>query len=596
MESKSFLVTARKYRPQHFKDVVGQSHITKTLMNAINQNRIHHAYLFNGPRGVGKTTTARIFARAVNCLNLRDGEPCNECEICKNSLDGRSMDIIEIDGASNNSVDDIRKLRENVKFPPVQGRFKMYIIDEVHMLSTSAFNALLKTLEEPPEHLLFVFATTEPHKVPPTIMSRCQRFDFRRMEIKDITEQLKQIADAEKIVIDEQSLYTIAKKGDGSMRDSESIFDQVVAFSGNEITYHKLSDALHLIDEDFYFEITYAIANSNLKVMFDLASKVIKRGYDYIETLQGLLEHCRNLLAIKITNEITHLETSLAQQNQYLEHSKLFEESDLIRMIQFISSSEQVLKYSPQQKVRFELILAQLAYMPKSSNINELIDLIKNSGKLAADFSQEKKLSESSKSNLSDSNSKISTIASEQINVNKEIHIDIVADDSLKNATSNTNLSFQNKVISKEVLKEKWNEFLDNYANNQNQLTSLSQLKVEFEENVISIIFPSEVIYNNYNSKVAKENLVNLIEQFFDTKLKINYILDSSLGENQVLTIKEKNIDYDFSNNEQKESLNIKSKDTGSTEKSVISKVTETELSDVEKSIVDLFNAKKSNF
>ncbi len=263
-----YIVTARKWRPLRFDEVIGQEHVTQTLKNAVRMNRIHHAYLFSGPRGVGKTTTARILARVVNCQNPIDAEPCNKCESCISILEGRSLDVIEIDGASNNSVDDVRTLRENAKYPPISGKYKIYIIDEVHMLSTSAFNALLKILEEPPSHLIFVFATTEPHKVLPTILSRCQRFEFHRMEINTIIEQISKIARSEGITIDDMSLYTLAKKADGSMRDAQSIFDQFVASAGKTIQYEKVKELLHIIDNEYYFKVSDAFQTGNSSIGF----------------------------------------------------------------------------------------------------------------------------------------------------------------------------------------------------------------------------------------------------------------------------------------------------------------------------------------
>jgi DNA polymerase-3 subunit gamma/tau len=371
---EQYIVTARKWRPQRFADVVGQEHVSRTLRNAVQSGRIHHAYIFNGPRGVGKTTTARILAKAVNCENPSpEFEPCNVCASCTEINTGRSMDVIEIDGASNNSVDDIRKLRENAKYPPIKGQYKMYIIDEVHMLSTSAFNALLKTLEEPPRHLLFVFATTEPHKVPATILSRCQRFDFRRMQIDEIAAQLRYIATQEGITIDDESLAVIGKKGDGSMRDSQSIFDQVIAFCGRTVEYARVNEALNLIDTEFYFTLGRAIREHDVATILDFAREVFMRGYDLQECLHGLAEHFRNLLTVLATGSAALIEASKLHREQYLSEAQKFTQEDVLQYMTIIMNTEQALRFAPQPRLRFEFALVQMAKMDSAIQLSELL-------------------------------------------------------------------------------------------------------------------------------------------------------------------------------------------------------------------------------
>lgn len=377
--SETFQVTALKWRPMRFEDVAGQEHITRTLKNAIASGRLAHAFLFTGQRGCGKTTVARILAKAINCPNAAANgyEPCNTCENCLAITAGRSMDVSEIDGASNNSVDDIRELRDNVKYPPLQGAYKVIIIDEVHMLSNSAFNALLKTLEEPPRYLVFIFATTEVQKVLPTILSRTQRYDFRRIQLDEIMALLRKIADADGITIDDDALVLIAKKADGSARDAESVFDQVVAFAGTTVETSRLREALNLIDLDFYFEVSDAIGGRDPKRAFELSGEIISRGYDVEEFFSGLLEHFRNILTVTITNSTKLLEVSKVHQERYAAHAKQFSEGDLLRLIRLGQAAYERLKLTHDPRIVLEVTLVEMMLLERAMEISDLLNEVR---------------------------------------------------------------------------------------------------------------------------------------------------------------------------------------------------------------------------
>lgn len=329
---------------------------------------------FSGPRGVGKTTTARILAKAVNCEKGPTPTPCNQCASCESITKGNALDVHEIDGASNRGIDEIRNLREKIRFAPSMGKYRVYIIDEVHMLTKEAFNALLKTLEEPPEHVIFIFATTEIHRVPPTILSRCQRFDFRRMPVKTIMEHLKKICQAENINIEGEALLQIAKKADGSMRDSQSILDQLISYSGNQITFENVAQALGVIHQDEFFNLTEDIRKGDVKNIILTANRIFQTGYDLNEFLLGLEEHFRNILVLKATGTTELLDTSEVYLERYKQLAREISENDLIAYLKSLGETINVVKSSQQPQLKFELGLVKLAKLPKTAQIEQILE------------------------------------------------------------------------------------------------------------------------------------------------------------------------------------------------------------------------------
>jgi DNA polymerase III subunit gamma/tau len=359
-----------------FDDIVGQSHVSTTLKNAIGAGRLSHAYLFGGPRGVGKTTTARILAKAINCLHPKDTNPDNTCDLCREITEGRSVNVFEIDGASNRGVDEIRNLRESVRYAPATGKYKVYIIDEVHMLTKEAFNALLKTLEEPPPYVIFIFATTEIHKVPLTILSRCQRFDFRRIPISEITNRLRFIAKEERISIDEEALFLIAKRGDGSMRDAQSIFDQVVSFTGMTISADDVRSMLNMAGEELFFKATDIIRGHDVRAGLLLINTIITSGIDIREFLNGFTEHLHNLLIARSTGSSDLIESSDEYKKKYIAESASFTEGDLLRLISVATQTEAALRWSQRPAIRLELGFVQMIRLDSSVEITTLLNQI----------------------------------------------------------------------------------------------------------------------------------------------------------------------------------------------------------------------------
>jgi DNA polymerase-3 subunit gamma/tau len=356
----SYLVLARKWRPRQFNEVVAQEHVTRTLENAIKQNRLASAYLFTGPRGVGKTTMARLLAKAANCEQGPTTTPCDACTNCVEITDGRNLDVLEIDGASNRGIDEVRNLRENARYTPTRGKRKIYIIDEVHMLTEPAFNALLKTLEEPPPHVLFIFATTEVHKVPATILSRCQRFDFRRVPLPEIVAQLKAICEKEKVEIDDASLALIAKKAEGSMRDSQSLLDQVIAYCGEQVRREEVAQLFGMIDQDLFFACTDAIAQRDVGKGLELSEHIYTSGYHLGEFLDRLAEHFSNVLTTRVTDSTAHLFGLDGYVERYQHAAALFSEVEVLRCLQMITDTQVKLSRVANPRVLLEMLLLKM--------------------------------------------------------------------------------------------------------------------------------------------------------------------------------------------------------------------------------------------
>ncbi|WP_080903714.1 DNA polymerase III subunit gamma/tau [Parabacteroides sp. Marseille-P3160] len=360
----NYIVSARKYRPSTFQSVVGQKSLTTTLRNAILTNKLAHAYLFCGPRGVGKTSCARIFAKTINCMNLTpEGEACNECESCRAFNEQRSLNIHELDAASNNSVDDIRSLIDQVRIPPQLGKYKVYIIDEVHMLSPAAFNAFLKTLEEPPHHAIFILATTEKHKILPTILSRCQIYDFSRISVSDVVEHLQYVASCEGVTAEPEALNVIAQKADGGMRDALSIFDQVVSFTGGNITYRAVIENLNVLDYEYFFRLTEAILNGNVRECLLILNEIISHGFEGQNIITGLAAHFRDLLVCRDEATLVLFEVGSSIRERYKEMAKRCPEAFLFKAIELCNTCDLNYRNSRNKRLLLELTLIQLCQL-----------------------------------------------------------------------------------------------------------------------------------------------------------------------------------------------------------------------------------------
>ena len=369
-----YLVLARKYRPQTFEEVVEQTHVVRTLTNAIQQGRVAHALLFSGPRGTGKTTVARIFAKAMNCVAGPSPCPCNRCRSCHEITGGSAVDVFEIDGASNNSVDQVRELRENIKYMPAHSPYKIYIIDEVHMLSTPAFNALLKTLEEPPAHILFVFATTEPHRIPVTILSRCQRYDFRRIGLASLTKQMQSLCHQEEITLAPESLETIAREAGGSMRDALSLLDQVMACATGPLSHREVLAVLGVVDRSVLTDIGEALLQGEVRHLLGSIATLYDRGHDLKKLYADLLMHFRNLLMIRLNDTAENLvDLPPAEINLLREQIQPYSPEALNRIFNLLFREEAGVRLSVQPRIALETVLIQICQMKPALPVDDLI-------------------------------------------------------------------------------------------------------------------------------------------------------------------------------------------------------------------------------
>ncbi len=370
---ENFVVSARKYRPADFKSVVGQQHITTTLQNAIKNNHLAQAFLFCGPRGVGKTTCARILAKTINCENVTNNEACGKCDSCVSFQNNASFNIYELDAASNNSVDDIRNLVDQVRYAPQKGQYKVYIIDEVHMLSTAAFNAFLKTLEEPPKYAIFILATTEKHKIIPTILSRCQIFDFNRIQIKHIAEHLREIAEKENVDYEDEALRLIATKADGALRDALSIFDLIITYSaGKKVTYKETIDNLNILDYDYYFKVVDGLLAEDLSTTLLIFDEILKKGFDGHNFIVGLSEHFRDLLVVKDEATVELLQVSESAKERYIIQTQKSSVSFLLSALNLANQCDIHYKASKNQRLHVELALMKMAKLPQAFRLATL--------------------------------------------------------------------------------------------------------------------------------------------------------------------------------------------------------------------------------
>ncbi len=550
----NFIVSARKYRPDTFDTVVGQNNITHTLKNAIKNNHLAQAFLFTGPRGVGKTTTARLLAKTINCTNVSEQtEACNQCESCRSFNEGTSLNIFELDAASNNSVDDIRVLVEQVRYPPQGGRYKVYIIDEVHMLSTNAFNAFLKTLEEPPPYAVFILATTEKHKIIPTILSRCQIFDFSRITIDDIAKQLAMIASKENVDAEDDALHIIAQKADGAMRDALSMFDQQVSFAGNKLTYKSVIENLNVLDYDYYFKVTNEILAGNISAALLTFNEILNHGFDGHNFITGLSSHFRDLLICQDEITLRLLEVSANVKEKYKIQAKQSTAQYFLELLEISNKCDMAYRAAKHQRLQVELALMKMCSLSSEGNKKK-----SDSGKAVVipvqSAPQQPSLASSKNEILQSNNSAHASVVNEQeppkLKKEEPAAVQLSAPsgskaastsrrtisiaDGLKpkaavlNGTSNEEIITGEKDFSADNLHKAWNDFASTQQTDGRFTlhTALSKRKPELKENYsVHFTIDNGAVEKDINA-IRQELLTFLRKKLNNGKIALSTTVD----------------------------------------------------------------------
>jgi DNA polymerase-3 subunit gamma/tau len=525
----SYKVLSLKYRPQNFLEVVGQEHVTQTLVNAFKKDRVGQGYIFTGPRGVGKTTTARILAKGLNCKDSKDGNPCNKCNICHEITEYRNLDVLEIDGASNRGIEEIRNLRELIKFTPMNSSYKIFIIDEVHMLTNQAFNALLRTLEEPPSHGKFIMCTTDIHKVPDTIISRCQRFDFNRISINDIKESINTILLKEKLESDVESVEAIATKSEGSIRDALSILDQVIAFSDSKINFKDVEKILGLVSSEVYFRLTDSIKDKNAELLLETLTEIRNNGIPIDDVVKGFNVHIRNLMYASLNDGVNVLDISDDLKNKYIESSKLWDLRDLLRITEVINDLEVNINRSNQPYIMFEITALKLLEMDQTIFIEELL----NKSFTPTDDGQKK-------NELTDDD-KV------EKEVNKSIEVDKKESDELnQNLEDSVNTNKENEdlednlKIDIDYVKNKWSDIVTTVTNFRTSVGIVMEhsIPIEVEKGVLKVEIHNQPKFSIDLLNNNKEVIEDIIIKQLDKKIALNF--SDIQGENDSIEINEK--------------------------------------------------------